>query len=586
MWIIALLSMFGKAEASFIMVEPGVPYHNWGNLAFGDFDNDGDLDVITIGDHTYQGVYSRQAVLFRNEGNWQFTHTDFVFGEFVSGGVAWADFNNDGWLDVILSGAQFTSGINRPIKLFQNNAGQSFSLVDQTFHDTSYSNLIWADVDNDFDMDIITLGALGTSSDLCIYYNLGNGEFQYDPISYLPNFISAYTGYLSTIDFNRDGYLDLSVGAAKAIGGIYSPKTLVWRRTPSGIYESVFGDDIGGGYGFAWFDYDCDGDLDFLYTGYQDNIGADTVLLLNEHSLYMVADNCFPPIDNGDLAAADYDNDGDEDLFFSGGHSLSTVSNLYRNDGSGVFTDADLGLQPVCESYAFWADLDNDSDLDLIYTGDGWTMFYRNDVQVPNQPPSAPVLSYSPEGGFVISGAIDSATPQPALTYDLRIGTSPGAADIYHPMADLETGYRRVTGPGRPCFTAHRLPAGYIYYASAQAIDGGFMGSAWGPEIVIDLSVATDDQLQAPLVPKIYPNPFSDLVNIRIDALPSPNLSAGIYNLRGQMIRGLHAQNGNSETNLGWDGRDEQGNRVSNGIYYLRLIQNGHTTAHKILLIR
>jgi hypothetical protein len=153
-------------------------------------------------------------------------------------------------------------------------------------------------------------------------------------------------------------------------------------------------------------------------------------------------------------------------------------------------------------------------------------------------------------------------------------------------MADLETGFRKVPGPGRPSFREHRLTAGGIYYASAQAIDGGFMGSIWGPEIVIDLSVALDDQIQNIPSPAMYPNPFSDQINIRLAALPSNNIKAEIYNIRGQKIRCLKAQNASGVTNYTWDGMDESGLRVSNGVYYLRLAHNKHINTSKILLIK
>jgi hypothetical protein len=592
MFVIALVVLFGKAEASFMMVELGIPNLRDGNLAFGDFDNDGDLDLMTLGSHTYQGMNSTQARLYRNIGNWQFIDTGFEFGDFVQGGVSWADFNNDGWLDVVLSGAESISGYSKPIKLFQNDAGQGFIAVDFTFHNTSNSNHIWADVDNDFDMDLIIIGRVSNVfmfGDLCMYYNLGNGEFQYDSLAALPNFLGSETGYLSAVDFNRDGYLDLTIGAIRVYGGTGSSRTIAWRRTSTGTYESVFGNEIGGGGGFQWFDYDCDGTLDFLYTGYQANIGDATILLLNENGLFTNTTHSFPATEDGDLATADYDNDGDADIFITGGTFLSALANLYRNDGSGIFTEAGQGLQPVYRSYAFWVDIDNDNDLDLAYTGYdgyGWTMFYRNENVVQNQPPSAPVLSYDQVNGFVISGATDSVTPQHSLTYDLKIGTSPGAADVYHPMADLETGFRKVPGPGRPSFREHRLTAGGIYYASAQAIDGGFMGSIWGPEIVIDLSVALDDQIQNIPSPAMYPNPFSDQINIRLAALPSNNIKAEIYNIRGQKIRCLKAQNASGVTNYTWDGMDESGLRVSNGVYYLRLAHNKHINTSKILLIK
>ncbi len=406
--VFMLVMAIGLVNASFIMVEPGVPMLGNANLAFGDYDNDGDLDLITIGSHRIEGVPSNQARLYRNDGNWQFSLTDFVFGDFVSGGVSWGDFDNDGWLDVVLSGSPFASAFAASMTLFRNNAGQGFTQVAYPFHNRAYSNHVWADVDNDFDLDIIAIGnnrSLDMFGDLGIYFNHGAGAFQYDTLPYLPDFLASFTGYLSATDFDRDGYLDLSVSAARVYGGIASSGTRVWRQTTSGLYEDFLGNEIGGGSGFEWFDYDSDGDLDFVYTGYQANIGDATILLRSYDGAFASVQHSFPNISDGDVVAADYDNDGYEDLFITGGISMSTIANLYRNLGNRNFLEAGLGLQPVGRSYAFWADLDNDNDLDLIYTGramDNYTMFYRNDTATPNQAPSPPNLSYSPDSGFTI----------------------------------------------------------------------------------------------------------------------------------------------------------------------------------------
>lgn len=587
--LICLLLSAVAIRASFIMVEPGVPMLSYGNLAFGDYDNDGDLDLLTIGSYSWDGVSSNQAKLFRNDGNWQYTLTQHTFGNFVYGCASWGDYDNDGWLDVVISGSSSIGSTSSLMILFHNNAGTSFTHAPYTFYNRSNSSHVWADVDNDFDLDLIVIGTsstLGMFGDLCIYYNLGNEEFLYNTLPALPNFL-GWPGYLDATDFDRDGYLDLSIGANRVYGGIGSAKTLVLRQSSLGTYENIFEDDIGGGGGHAWFDHDNDGDLDYIYTGYQNNIGSDTVLMRNNNGTYMNASHSFPST-NGEIATADYDNDGDEDVLIMG-QMGGAFTYLYRNDDNGVFTEAGNGFQSMYRSNAFWIDIDNDSDLDLAYTGDmmgSYTMFYRNDTTTQNLPPTPPTLSYSAENGFIFSGSIDSVTPQHALTYDLRIGTSTGATDVYHPMANPITGYRRIEGPGRPSFLAHRLPNGYIYYASAQAIDGGFMGSAWGPEIVIDLTVGNEDPIQAITEFQIYPNPFSNKLTIHREKAPVSDLKASIYNLKGQFIKQLEFSGKDNETRMYWDGRDVHGKSSANGVYYLQISESGKTSVHKVLLIR
>jgi len=579
-----------KAWAAFTMMEPGVPYLSNGNLAFGDYDNDGDLDLATIGSHRLNGVYSNQARLFRNDGNWLFTPMPFSFGDFVDGGIAWGDYDKDGWLDLVINGAPHIAIINGDMKLFHNDQGMGFTEVSYPFYDFNASLLTWADLDNDFDLDIICTGqnhSLHMDADLCLYYNQGGGEFTYNTFITLGNFLRLPSLHISTVDYNRDGYHDLCLSGASNSSGIGGNCTVLWRRNPEGGYTSVFGNNNPGGGGIVWFDYDNDSDLDLLYNGSEYGVGDIMILKRNDGDHFTQIAHNFPAVYMGAMCAGDYDNDGDDDLFISGGYSTHCEAAVFRHDENDVFTAEDFGLYPLGESYAYWADLDNDGDLDLAYTGRGMdydTMFYRNECSIPNTAPNPPQLSYSPESGFSFSGASDLETPSLSLTYDLRIGTSPGAADIYCPPADLNTGYRKIGGSGRPSYSAYRLASGQIYYAAAQSIDGAFMGSAWSPELVIDLSVPVHDELQVPIV-QLYPNPCKETLFIKANEKAS--FSAEVFNLRGQKVSSLKdtIQEGGEKV-MKWNGCNEQGSRVANGVYFMRIISGSELQIHRFLYLR
>jgi hypothetical protein len=100
-----------------------------------------------------------------------------------------------------------------------------------------------------------------------------------------------------------------------------------------------------------------------------------------------------------------------------------------------------------------WGDYDNDNDLDLLIAGDV-TNIYRNNTIIANTVPSAPTsLAASIEGEAVIlswDAANDAQTPAAGLTYNLRVGTTPGGTQIVAPMAGTN-GYRRVPQLGRVC---------------------------------------------------------------------------------------------------------------------------------------
>ncbi|MFM9949191.1 MAG: FG-GAP-like repeat-containing protein, partial [Saprospiraceae bacterium] len=118
---------------------------------------------------------------------------------------------------------------------------------------------------------------------------------------------------------------------------------------------------------FASGDVDGDGDIDLFMTGITPQ--KQTKLYLNNGTgnFTEVANTPFPRSGSSQAILKDLDNDGDLDLFFSGNNLLSqNFTHIYRNNGSGIFTQVTNNALPAFIKGAAIADVDNDGDQDLV----------------------------------------------------------------------------------------------------------------------------------------------------------------------------------------------------------------------------
>ncbi len=101
-------------------------------------------------------------------------------------------------------------------------------------------------------------------------------------------------------------------------------------------------------------------------------------------------------------------------------------------------------------------------------------------------------------------------------------------------------------------------------------------------------AVANQDQVAFLLgKPLAWPNPFNPDVNIAFSLAAPANLSADVYNLRGQKVRSLcnGPLSGGNHT-LHWNGRDSGGSSVASGIYFVKLSTGKHNQVIKVMLMK
>jgi len=342
----------------------------------------------------------------------------------ANGATAWGDHDNDGDLDVLLTGVKTFSVVS---KIYRNNAGQ-FEDINASLAGFANGAAEWGDYDHDGDLDIL----IGTK----IYRN-DNG-----------NFVELAA--------------QLPVGNAS-----------------------------------TWGDYDNDGDLDILLTG-STGTNRTSKIYRNESGRFVDIGAALEGLLYGKALWGDYDNDGDPDVFLTGvietfETGVRGVTRVYRN-AAGGFVDTFMPLLSAGVSSIACGDYDADKDLDLILTGDAGApgfigVVYRNTTTAVNTAPQAPTELASQVSGNTATlswrKSTDAQTPANGLTYNLRLGKTPGGSEIMAAMADATTGYRRIAQLGntnhRNSWTIKNLAPG-TYYWSVQAIDNAFIGSAFAPE--------------------------------------------------------------------------------------------------------
>jgi enediyne biosynthesis protein E4 len=305
--------------------------------ALADFDRDGLLDI-------YISVVYGHNKLFRNEGNLKFRDVTESFGadsKYDTHGIAIADFNNDGYLDIFAA----------------NNLE---ALTEMRGVDIQQPNSFYIGNDEGF-------------VECAVSSRVAGGPFN-------------YSCGVTTADVNGDGLLDLYV----AKGGYRSGPTCansLYINNGDGTYRDIATEagvaDEGNGYCCSFCDYDNDGDPD-LYVGNlndKDNLGTRR-LYRNEGNLTFtdVTEKLGMRANGYNVTCLwlDVDNDGDQDLFLansSGKGAAAAVgfgaNTLFRNNGDGTFTDIskESGVDIVTNSRgATFGDIDNDGDLDIYVT--------------------------------------------------------------------------------------------------------------------------------------------------------------------------------------------------------------------------
>ncbi|MCZ7636820.1 MAG: FG-GAP-like repeat-containing protein [Verrucomicrobia bacterium] len=433
------------ADVSTAVLKGRVPSGAGGSWA--DFDNDGDLDVISAG-----GSGPNSGVFLVNNGdgtfaNWQGSPAALATAGGNWGIPTWGDYDNDGWLDLF---------VLAPGRLFHNLGDGNFEEITtgSPVKDTAATtkSAAWADYDNNGTLDLFVANA--SSGGNLLYQNNGNGRHwlkirlkgtasnshgigaritvqatlggksvrQRRDISAGPVIqeLEAHFGLgdaavaeVVRVEWPSGNVQELSDQAVDRVLKITEPIRIQPPRPSASLGGAVTLNGLGTGtYQWQFNGVDLAGEtkrtltltnLQAVQQGRYSLVvtAADDTRTATNHA-YLTIDTQFTKNTEGPAATdlgcswisswGDYDGDGDPDLAVL--RYPGSQSAVYRNNGDGTFTTVpDIPWQTgQAESWGLWGDFDNDGHQDFvsqwanqpasIYFGDGHGTFTARQLQL------------------------------------------------------------------------------------------------------------------------------------------------------------------------------------------------------------
>jgi hypothetical protein len=216
-------------------------------VAWADYDADGDPDLLLTGEDT---IFSHISRIYRNDGG-SFTDVGASLEQVNNCAVAWADPDADGDLDFVLSGHIMTGQL--VFHFYRNDGLLGFFDAPVNVPGLFGSSCSWGDADNDGDVDLLVSGDHGSMKITRIYRNDGGNEFN-DAAAGLPG---VSTGTSTWGDYDNDGDLDILLtgaqsGSSSSLARIYrndaDGPTNAPPAAPSGLRMTALSDELV----FAW----------------------------------------------------------------------------------------------------------------------------------------------------------------------------------------------------------------------------------------------------------------------------------------------------------------------------------------------
>jgi hypothetical protein len=549
---------------------------NASTVAWGDIDNDGQPDLFVGGRDGATG-----AIFLNHDG--QFERANITYGFQPPTNILnaqFVDFDGDGLLDLCL-----LTNDGFGVRLYRQNEQH---LLTEVLHGTGLlyttppRSAIWADVNNDGRLDLILTSGGGQDANLTVMEQTA-GDFAAMRANPFDETL-ADVGAISAMDYDRDGAIDLLVGSASG-----TDRPHLYRNRGDGTFDD-YGQRFGFAKGQAatatcWLDFNNDQKMDLYMPGAPNGNGLYAGTCLGG----MIGLVPVPDMPDLTLAGAnavyaypvDANMDGWTDLFLmkSGTDGCALLINDQGIAWRDVASNARILNADRENLSAAWADYDNDGLMDVaIAQGANGVRLFRNVTQTRKEHFQVRLLGHdvnTPVTGCTVTMQFERCK-QIATTSALSCGS--GWSDPSLTLVSRNSGKSHVAelvvnwpNSQTSVFSLNEL--------STTSVNELHMPGAENHNQQVILPPPTPPQ---PPTMTASPNPFNPTTSIGFTLDEAANVDLRVYDLMGREVATLaRGEYASGEHHVTFDA----GNLPS-GIYFSRLTSGNTSTMTRLMLLK
>ncbi|MDP8207623.1 MAG: FG-GAP-like repeat-containing protein [Candidatus Electryonea clarkiae] len=540
------------------------------SLRNSDIDGDEDIDLVctSLGSHSVSWLEQVNDQQFIRHYLGYFPHAKSCYA---------MDMDCDDDIDIVASRGVINQG-EGGVSWWENDGTQNF--IEHTVGLGHTNSISAADIDGDFDVDIICNRPSAYEARLGWYENNGNMAFALQDFGINPAIPHSYTSPYSAIvmDFDEDEDIDI----------LYVSNTqndfISWLENDGNMEftHSTISDSFNHAPYLCASDIDQDDDLDVLSASHSNN---EIAIFENNGEEEFILNQSIQLTRAQFVFVADMDGDSDNDIISSYYRDYRQNVCWWENDGELEFSqhELDRNSSPVT-TLSSPIDIDDDGDYDL-FNSHGSDIYWLENHYSP-EPPDLFRLFSPPDGDTLVENTqrlrwqrTTDPNPDDRPHYDVWLDFN----------RDLSTAWQIGDSLDATEVRLYDLLTS-TYYWTVRATDGNTEGT-WANE-TWSFQVEYEDRVEDAKITGLpteysvvstYPNPFNPTTTISVGLPISSELKISVYNITGQKIAAL----ADEHYSVGYHQFTFNADELSSGIYFIHASVPGKMDEiRKVVLLR